>query len=112
MATSIEASRLLTYQAAWLESNGLPYGKESAMAKLMAGDTAMKVTTEAVQVFRRIRLYKRLSSRALYARCKNYANLRGNTRNSTTCYFSYVDKVSRRLWKKSRKYKHLLKMKV
>ncbi len=51
MATSIEASRLLTYQAAWLESEGLPYGKESAMSKLMAGDTAMKVTVEAVQVF-------------------------------------------------------------
>ena len=51
MATATEASRLLTYQAAWLESNDLPYGKESAMAKLMAGDTAMKVTTEAVQVF-------------------------------------------------------------
>jgi len=51
MATSIEASRLLTYQAAWLESMGLPYGKESAMSKLMAGDTAMKVTTEAVQIF-------------------------------------------------------------
>jgi len=51
MATAIEASRLLTYQAAWLESNNLPYGKASAMAKLMAGDTAMKVTTEAVQVF-------------------------------------------------------------
>ncbi|WP_301107288.1 acyl-CoA dehydrogenase [Sporosarcina sp.] len=51
MATSIEASRLLTHQAAWLESNDLPYGKASAMAKLMAGDTAMKVTTEAVQVF-------------------------------------------------------------
>lgn len=51
MATSVEAARLLTYQAAWLESNGLPYGKESAMSKLFAGDTAMKVTTEAVQVF-------------------------------------------------------------
>ncbi|PLS18367.1 acyl-CoA dehydrogenase [Bacillus sp. M6-12] len=51
MATSVEASRLLTYQAAWLESEGLPYGKESAMSKLFAGDTAMKVTTEAVQVF-------------------------------------------------------------
>ncbi len=51
MATAIEASRLLTYQAAWLESAGLPYGKESAMSKLMAGDTAMKVTTEAVQIF-------------------------------------------------------------
>lgn len=51
MATAVEASRLLTYQAAWLESENLPYGKASAMAKLMAGDTAMSVTTEAVQVF-------------------------------------------------------------
>jgi len=51
MATNIEAARLLTYQAAWLESQGLPYGKESAMSKLFAGDTAMKVTTEAVQIF-------------------------------------------------------------
>lgn len=51
MATNIEAARLLTYQAAWLESEGLPYGKASAMAKLFAGDTAMKTTIEAVQVF-------------------------------------------------------------
>jgi butyryl-CoA dehydrogenase (EC 1.3.99.2) len=51
MATEIEAARLLTYQAAWLESSGLPYGKASAMAKLFAGDTAMRVTTEAVQIF-------------------------------------------------------------
>ncbi|BAB07517.1 acyl-CoA dehydrogenase [Halalkalibacterium halodurans] len=51
MATKVEASRLLTYQAAWRESEGLSYGKESAMSKLFAGDTAMDVTVEAVQVF-------------------------------------------------------------
>ncbi|MRG86232.1 acyl-CoA dehydrogenase [Salinibacillus xinjiangensis] len=51
MATEVEASRLLTYQAAYLESEGLPYAKASAMAKLFAGDTAMKSTVEAVQVF-------------------------------------------------------------
>ncbi|OAT71736.1 acyl-CoA dehydrogenase [Parageobacillus thermoglucosidasius] len=51
MATAIEAARLLTYQAAWLETNGLPYGKAAAMAKLFAGDTAMKVTVDAVQIF-------------------------------------------------------------
>lgn len=51
MATKVEASRLLTYQAAWRESEQLPYGLESAMSKLFAGDTAMEVTTEAVQVF-------------------------------------------------------------
>ncbi|NPV26373.1 MAG: acyl-CoA dehydrogenase [Firmicutes bacterium] len=49
-ATEIEAARLLTYQAAWLEGAGLPYGKASAMAKVFAGDIAMKVTTDMVQV--------------------------------------------------------------
>src|SRR5699024_8769963 len=51
MAREDEAARLLTYQAAWLESQGLPYGKASAMSKLYAGDAAMRVTVEAVQVF-------------------------------------------------------------
>jgi butyryl-CoA dehydrogenase len=51
MATKIEAARLLTYQAAWRESQGMSYGKESAFAKLYAGDTAMEVTVEAVQIF-------------------------------------------------------------
>lgn len=51
MATEVEAARLLTYRAAWLESQGLPYGEASAMAKLFAGDTAMRVTVEAVQIF-------------------------------------------------------------
>ncbi|RKD76063.1 butyryl-CoA dehydrogenase [Sinobaca qinghaiensis] len=51
MAVKVEASRLLTYQAAWNESEGISYGKESAMSKLFAGDSAMDVTIEAVQVF-------------------------------------------------------------
>lgn len=51
MAAKIEAARLLTYQAAWRESNGFPYCKESACAKLYAGDTAMEATVEAVQIF-------------------------------------------------------------
>ncbi|MBW6464161.1 MAG: acyl-CoA dehydrogenase [Bacillota bacterium] len=51
MGTKIEAARLLTYQAAYLESEGLPYGKASAMAKLFAAEAAMEITTNAVQVF-------------------------------------------------------------
>jgi alkylation response protein AidB-like acyl-CoA dehydrogenase len=51
MATKIEAARLLTYQAAWREDQGLPYGLQSAMSKLFASDTAMEVTVEAVQIF-------------------------------------------------------------
>jgi alkylation response protein AidB-like acyl-CoA dehydrogenase len=51
MALRIEGSRLLVYQSAWRASAGLSYGKESAMAKLSASETAMWVTTKAVQVF-------------------------------------------------------------
>ena len=51
MATKVEAARLLTYQAAFLENAGLPYGKASAMAKLFASEAAMAVTTKAVQIF-------------------------------------------------------------
>lgn len=51
MATEIEAARLLVYQSAYRASAGLSYGKESAMAKMYASDVAMKVTTEAVQIF-------------------------------------------------------------
>lgn len=50
MATRIEASRLLVYQAASLKDAGLPYGRQSAMAKLYASETAMWVTTRAVQI--------------------------------------------------------------
>jgi butyryl-CoA dehydrogenase len=51
MATKIEAARLLTYRAAGNKALGLPYSKEAAMAKMFASDTAMSVTTDAVQIF-------------------------------------------------------------
>jgi butyryl-CoA dehydrogenase len=50
MATAIEAARLLTWRAAWLKDSGAPFGAEAAMAKLFASETAMRVTTDAVQV--------------------------------------------------------------
>ncbi|MEJ2135966.1 MAG: acyl-CoA dehydrogenase [Desulfofustis sp.] len=50
MATQIEASRLMVYNAAYRASAGLSYSQASAMAKLMASETAMKVTTQAVQI--------------------------------------------------------------
>jgi acyl-CoA dehydrogenase len=53
MATKIEAARLLCWQAAWMIDRG--HGRKatlySAMAKRFAADTAMEVTTDAVQVF-------------------------------------------------------------
>lgn len=50
MATRIKAARLLTYEAAWRKDNGLDYIKDAAMAKLFASETAMWVTTKAIQV--------------------------------------------------------------
>jgi acyl-CoA dehydrogenase len=53
MATEIEAARLLTWQAAWMLDSG--YGRKatlySSFAKRFSADTAMKVTTDAVQIF-------------------------------------------------------------
>jgi acyl-CoA dehydrogenase len=51
MATAIEAARLLTHQAAELRERRIPCARESAMAKLFAGDTAMRVATDALQLF-------------------------------------------------------------
>ena len=50
MATQTEAARLMVYNAAYRASAGLSYSQASAMAKLMASETAMKVTTQAVQI--------------------------------------------------------------
>ena len=50
MATNIEASRLLCLKAAWLKDQKQDYGLASSMAKLFASQTAMEVTTEAVQI--------------------------------------------------------------
>lgn len=51
MATAVDAARLLTLRAAYLRDKGIPCARESSMAKLFAGDTAMKVTTDALQIF-------------------------------------------------------------
>src|SRR5690606_22938553 len=51
MATSVEAARLLVYQAADLYGQGLPAGKEASMAKLFASQAAMDCAIEAIQVF-------------------------------------------------------------
>ncbi|GMA50880.1 acyl-CoA dehydrogenase [Alicyclobacillus contaminans] len=51
MATKIEAAKWLVYHAAQLRQDGKPCTREAAMAKMFATDTAMQVTTDAVQLF-------------------------------------------------------------
>lgn len=49
-ATEIEAARLLTYQAAWLASRGVPALKQASMAKLYASEAGLRATTLGMQV--------------------------------------------------------------
>jgi acyl-CoA dehydrogenase len=51
MAKDIEAARLLVWKAAWLADQGNRNSKEAAMAKAFAADMAMRVTTDAVQIY-------------------------------------------------------------
>ncbi|MGB1772725.1 MAG: acyl-CoA dehydrogenase family protein [Planctomycetota bacterium] len=51
MARDVEAARLLTYQSAWMIDQGTRNTKQCSMAKCFAGDMAMRVSTDAVQVF-------------------------------------------------------------
>ncbi len=51
MATEIDAARLLIWRAGWMAMNGIPFARgEGSMAKLFAGDMAMRVTVDAVQI--------------------------------------------------------------
>lgn len=51
MSARIEAAKNLVYKAAWKKQNKLPYSVDAATAKLFAAETAMYVTTKAVQLF-------------------------------------------------------------
>jgi alkylation response protein AidB-like acyl-CoA dehydrogenase len=50
MATRIEAARLLVYNAALKKTKGEKFTRDASMAKLYASETAMWVTTKAVQI--------------------------------------------------------------
>ena len=58
MATQLEAARLLTYQAASLHDDGLPFAKEASMAKLFASETATRVADTALQLHGGIGYFK------------------------------------------------------
>ncbi|CAM3267723.1 acyl-CoA dehydrogenase family protein [Nocardioides dubius] len=50
MEAAVQSARAMLLHAARLKDQGLPYGKEASIAKMVATDNAMKVTTDAVQV--------------------------------------------------------------
>ena len=51
MATQIDAARLLTYRAAYLQDKGVSFIKEASMAKVFAAETSVFVTNKAIQIY-------------------------------------------------------------
>ena len=51
MFAKTEAAKYLVYKAAWKKGAGIPYSVDAATAKLFSAETAMAVTTKAVQLF-------------------------------------------------------------
>jgi acyl-CoA dehydrogenase len=51
MQSAVDAARLLTWRAAWMARQGLPFEfAEGSMSKLVAGETAVRVTDQAIQI--------------------------------------------------------------
>ena len=79
MATQVEAARLLIYEACTLLDAGDPrVSRAASMSKLFAADTAMRVTTDAVQLFGGAGYTRRVPGRADDARRQDHADLRGH----------------------------------
>jgi len=70
MATEVEASRFLTYHAAWCYDQGKPFSKEAAMAKLFSSETASRQTDRAVQIHGGIGYIKGTKVERLYRDAK------------------------------------------
>lgn len=70
MATLIEASRLLTYNAARLQEAGLPFLKEAAMSKIFSSEMAQKVTVKCIDWMGGVGFTKDFPQEKFYRDCK------------------------------------------
>jgi acyl-CoA dehydrogenase len=79
MACAIEAARLLVWRAAWMIDEGRRNTREAAFAKLFAADTAVRVATDAVQVFGGNGFNKEFPVEKLYRDAKIYQIYEGTS---------------------------------
>ena len=84
MEAAVTSARATYLHAARLRDAGRPFRKEAAVAKLVATDNAMRVTTDAVQVLGGRRLHPGLPARALHARGEGDPDLRGHQPDPAT----------------------------
>jgi acyl-CoA dehydrogenase len=79
MACAIEAARLLVWRSAWTIDQGRRNTREAAFAKLFAADTAVRVATDAVQVFGGNGFSKEYPVEKLYRDAKIYQIYEGTS---------------------------------
>jgi acyl-CoA dehydrogenase len=79
MACAIEAARLLVWKSAWTIDQGSRNTRAAAFAKLFAADTAVKVATDAVQVFGGNGFNKEYPVEKLYRDAKIYQIYEGTS---------------------------------
>jgi acyl-CoA dehydrogenase len=79
MACAIQAARLLVWQSAWTIDQGRRNTREAAFAKLFAADTAVRVATDAVQVFGENGFSKEYPVEKLYRDAKIYQIYEGTS---------------------------------
>ena len=82
MATEISASRVATMHAATLKDNHLPFIKEASMAKLLASEMTVSVSSKALQVHGGYGYFKDSPVEALLSRRSSYNYLRGHFRGA------------------------------
>lgn len=70
MATEIEAARLMYYNAARMQENGMPFTKEAAMAKYFASEMAQKVTVKCIDWMGGVGFTKDFPQEKFYRDCK------------------------------------------
>ncbi len=93
MATEIEAARLLVYNAAFAKDTKPRYSYEAAMAKLYAAETAMRVTTKAVQIHGAYGYTKRYPVERLMRDAKITEIYEGTSEVQRMVISAYLDKL-------------------
>jgi acyl-CoA dehydrogenase len=79
MACAVEAARLLVWQAAWTIDQGVRNTRQAAFAKLFAADTAVRVASDAVQIFGGYGYNKEYPVEKLYRDSKIYQIYEGTS---------------------------------
>ena len=86
MATKVKAAQLLVYRAAMAKATQKNYSVEAAMAKLYAAETAMEVTTKAVQLHGGYGYTREYDVERMMRDAEDHRDLRGNIRSSENGY--------------------------